>query len=138
MFQKQVFTQMPFISQIYKLLNVHISDKYVSIHASYELTAINSLTRSTALHNFTLLAYAPEQICLPHHTCMSHCTNVVLYMQTSYECTFEVNKEFQLYFQAITVHIPTTNMPLKCHYMPHMAIAFCVHMRQLYQYIHLV
>ena len=30
--------------------------------------------------HFTLLAYAPEQICLLHQTCMSHCTNTVLYM----------------------------------------------------------
>ena len=30
--------------------------------------------------HFTLLTYAPEQICLPHCTCMSHCTTTVAYI----------------------------------------------------------
>ena len=32
--------------------------------------------------HYRLLSYAPEQICLPHHTCMFHCTNNVVYIQT--------------------------------------------------------
>ena len=30
--------------------------------------------------HFTLLAYTSEQICLPHCTCTSHCTNKVAYV----------------------------------------------------------
>ena len=30
--------------------------------------------------HLTLLAYAPEQACLPHLICISHCTNAVAYM----------------------------------------------------------
>ena len=38
-----------------------------------------SLEALVYLH-FTLLAYAPEQKCISHLTCMSHCTNNVVYM----------------------------------------------------------
>ena len=38
------------------------------LYTSYEPNAINNVTRNTDIQTFTLLAYAPEQICLPHHT----------------------------------------------------------------------
>ena len=65
--------QIPNISQLYQLVHVHIYDNYVSICASYEPNATNRVTRNTNIH-FTLLAYTPDQICLPH------CTTIVVYM----------------------------------------------------------
>ena len=46
------------------------------------MNTVQSPVWSGALLNihFTQLAYAPEQICLPHHTFISHCTNTVLYV----------------------------------------------------------
>ena len=37
--------------------------------------------------HFTLLAYGPEQICLPNNTCMSHCTATVVHIWTLHYCT---------------------------------------------------
>ena len=39
--------------------------------------------------HFTLLAYAPEQICLPHCTYRSHCTSPVVYIYTPHYCTHQ-------------------------------------------------
>ena len=36
---------------------------------------------------FSLLPYAPEQICLPHCIYMSHCTSAVVYIQTPHYCS---------------------------------------------------
>ena len=57
------------ISHICQLLHVYIWDYYISIYTSYVLTAINNVTRSSHIH-YTLLAYAPVKICLPHCTCV--------------------------------------------------------------------
>ena len=77
--KKKYAPQMPYICHIYQLLNVHIYDNYVSIYASYELSAINNMTWSTGL-NFTLPPCAPEHICLQHLTYMSHCSFTVVYI----------------------------------------------------------
>ena len=72
-------TNMPhicYISHICQLVQVHIWNNYVSIYISYGPTAINNVTRNMGTHNFTLVAYASEQICLPYHTYMSHCTTM--------------------------------------------------------------
>ena len=42
----------PSNAYICQLLHVHISDYYVNIYASYELTAINNVTQSTGIHAF--------------------------------------------------------------------------------------
>ena len=44
--------QMPYISQISLLLNVQIGDNCVSIYTSFELSAINNVTRGTGIHTF--------------------------------------------------------------------------------------
>ena len=72
-------TNIPLKCQICKLGHVHIWHNYVSINASYELNVRNNATRYTGIH-FTLLAYAPEKICLPHCTYMSHCTTIIIYI----------------------------------------------------------
>ena len=66
--------------------------------------------------HFTLLAYAPEQIYLPHHTYRSHCTNT-LGLWTLHS-TAHISKKKQtatFNYQAITICLSTPNMPLKCH-----------------------
>ena len=117
--------QMPHICQICQLLHVQIpnsniniytshvltainnvtrstglSDNYISTPTSYEHTTINNVTTSTGIHNFTLMAYIPKQICLPHCTYMFYCTNTVLYnvgstvlllsVKTRTNCTFKL------------------------------------------------
>ena len=73
-------TQMLHIWYIYKLVHMQIGENCLYICASYELTAINSMTRNTGIHTFVLLSYAPEQICQPHYINMSHCTTTVVYI----------------------------------------------------------
>ena len=53
---------------------------YCDIYTSYELTAINNVTIHSGIHTFILLAYASEQIHLPHCICMSHHTATVIYI----------------------------------------------------------
>ena len=77
---KKNVPKIPYICQICHLIHLQISDNYVSKYTSYKLNAINNGTTSTGILNFTLLTYALEQICLPHCTCTSHCTNNIVYM----------------------------------------------------------
>ena len=61
---------MPFMCDIHATYANYIMCRYetaMSVYILYEATAVNSITRSTGVHH-TLLAYAPKQICLPHHT----------------------------------------------------------------------
>ena len=59
---------------------MQIQSNCVSIHISYEVTPINNMTRSTSIH-FTLLAYVPEQTCLPYCTYKSPSMSTVVYMR---------------------------------------------------------
>ena len=65
---------------------------YVHICTSYELVAMNNVTKNTDIHTFTFLAYCPEQICLPHHIHMFHSINKIKtelkhYLNTSPQLT---------------------------------------------------
>ena len=44
--------KMPKISQTHQVVQVHIQGNYVSIYASYELTAINNVTRNIVIYTF--------------------------------------------------------------------------------------
>ena len=59
-----------------------IWENYVSMSTSYDFIAINNKPEALVYMHFTLLTYAPEQICLPHCKCTSHCTTTVVYMYT--------------------------------------------------------
>ena len=39
----------------------------ISVFASYELTANNSLNRNTSRHKFHIIGISPKQICMPHY-----------------------------------------------------------------------
>ena len=47
---------------------------------------------------FKLLEYAPDHICLPHHTCMSHCTSNIVYMKTPHYYTYKLNETMNCNF----------------------------------------
>ena len=62
-------SQIPHIYHICQLPHVHISDNYVRTYPSYELNVINNMARNIGIYiHSTLLAYAHEEICLPHGT----------------------------------------------------------------------
>ena len=84
------------------------------IYASYELTTINNVTRNIDI-NFTLLAYAPDQICLPHCIYMSYHTTNVAYMSSQYHCICKFKRNFDLDLLCYYHICATTNMFLKCH-----------------------
>ena len=48
-------TNMPFISPIFQLVHVQISDNYVSTYISYQITTIRSVTINTAMHIFHII-----------------------------------------------------------------------------------
>ena len=59
---------MPIKYHICELLQVQISDNYVSKCTSFELIAINNMTMATGIHKFNIIAIctASDQIYLPH------------------------------------------------------------------------
>ena len=71
---------MPLKWHIRQLVPAQMSDNDISICASYDLNAINNLTTNTGIHTFTLLAYTPEQLCLPSCTYMFQYTATVDYI----------------------------------------------------------
>ena len=66
--------------------------------------------------HLTLLAYAPEQICLPHYTCSSHCINNVVDMYTPQYCTYpsNINKLELFIYHTTAKYVPATKYALKC------------------------
>ena len=88
----------------------------MSIYISYELTAINSVTRSPGIHIFTMLTYVPEPIFLPYCICMFHCTTTIVYIQTPHYCTyqFQNNKLQHLFTKLMPFMCQEQNMHLKC------------------------
>ena len=52
--------------------------------------------------HLTILAYAPEQICLLHCIYMSHCTATVVFIQNQHWCTYQSkNNKLQLLFTMV-------------------------------------
>ena len=63
---------------------------------------------------FTLLAYAPDQICMSHCTCIP--LNCYCIDPTLQHISVKQNKETEIrIYHAIVTYVPTINMPLKCH-----------------------
>ena len=54
-------------------------DNYVNLYTSYELTVVNSVTRSTAIH-ILYITDIPLNTCLAHCICMSNCTSILVYI----------------------------------------------------------
>ena len=86
----------------------------------------NTVTITTTIHTFTLWAYAPEKIYLPHFTCMFHCTATVVHMWTPHYFIYKRKKTLYLSWYS---HIyARSKYPPQ---MPHMSITSSVCMRQL-------
>ena len=76
--------------------------------------------KQTNIH-FTLLAYAPEQMCLWHCTYMIHCTTTVVFIETQHYCTYAVKKKN---LHRYSTYLPNMSQEQKCPSnvtcMPHM------------------
>ena len=89
----------------------------VSIYASYKLAAINNMTRNTGIHTFHIIGICPwtdmpatQHINVTLHCyCSLHIDSLVLHMSVEKQQTATFS------YQAITIHVPAINMPLKCH-----------------------
>ena len=94
----------------------------------------------SGIHTFTLWAYSPEQIFLPHCTCMSQCTNNVVYLQTTNCCSQEPKKTINCNFiyHVIPIYMPPKICSSNAKYIPHMQITSFADMRQLCQYTYLI
>ena len=66
-----------------------ILDNYINIHASYELTATNSVTRSTGILTFHITAICHEHLCLTHCTCIFCYSSTIVYKYTQHYCTHQ-------------------------------------------------
>ena len=75
----------PLICHIRKLVLVHILDNCQYMSHINSLQSIVSPHSLVCIH-FTLLAFVPDQMWLPHHKCMSHCTKNVFYILTLHLC----------------------------------------------------
>ena len=65
----------------------------------------------------TLLAYTPEQICLPYYTCMSQCTLSMVYIHTDPTLLHKSIKNQQTakdIYHTTAKYVAATNVPLKC------------------------
>ena len=133
--QKLICPSMLHINLICQKLHVNIRHIYVSIYASYEHMAVVYIY-------FTLLAYAPEQICMPHCTCVPlhcycslHIDPTLLHIQLHIQV--KQNNQ-QLLFTMLLPHVSQQICPSNATYMQHMPISSCVDIRQLCQYINLI
>ena len=61
----------------------------ISVHMSYEVTAIINVTTSTGIHTFHITGICLWAICLPHCSGMLHCTTTVVYIGTLLYCIYK-------------------------------------------------
>ena len=69
--------------------------------------------QTLAYIHVTIIAYAPEQICLSHHTWMSNGTNCRCCITAHTSQNKTMNCTF--IYQAIAINVAAANKPLKCH-----------------------
>ena len=119
---------------IYKLVHVYIWDNYVSTDISDELSDINSVTMSTTTYTFHIMTYAPEQICLPHHTCRS--TALKLWATFRPPITAHIRQNNYNFYLPCYNHICANKKHVpKMWHICYMSITSSAHMRKLCQYI---
>ena len=109
--------KMPLKCHIFQLPPVHIWDNQVSIYTSYELTAINNLTRSTGIHTFHITG-----ICFWTYKCAT----LYIYISLHFSCSLPVNPTLMhisiknqytamFIYHTTAKSVPVTYVPLKCH-----------------------
>ena len=92
---------------------VQIWDNCVNIHASYDLTTINNVNRSTGIHTFHIIDICSwTSMSSTFH--MSHYTTTVVYIQTSHYYTSKSKNDN--FYLACYYHICVNNKNvLECH-----------------------
>ena len=110
--------QMIYIGHIPKLLEVHQWGKYANIYATYELTGINHVIRSTVHRCYCWWWWCHSPITY---------TEMATWQNHSKNC----NLSLPCY-----IHMCVSNKYAP--QMPHMSITFCANMRQLHPYIYLI
>ena len=88
------FTYYCYICTSYKyahqIPHIHLAD----INVTCEVTCnYNQYIYLLCKLQLTILSHACEQICLPHCTCMSHCTTTIVYMMIPNDCKNIVQKQ---------------------------------------------
>ena len=69
--------------------------------------------REDWIHEFHIMDIC--QICVPHCTCMVHCTSITVYIQTPHYCTSKSKQQQTTNYHAIAIYVQITNMSLICH-----------------------
>ena len=113
---------MPFKCHMCQLVHMHM--RQLCQYKCHTWTQCNQQCDQAHIY-FTLLAYAPEQICLQHHTYMNHCITTVVYIETPQYRTYQY-KEVQLLFTTLFSYIyqqQTARCPSNAKYMSHMPIS---------------
>ena len=101
---------------IRKLVHMQIKDNYIKICASCSLNAISSVTRKTGILLFNLLAYVPQQICLPHYTYIPLYCYFRLHIDLILQHTLVKFKHTAtLIYYSTAMYVPATNIPIKWH-----------------------
>ena len=116
MCKQQICSQMPHICSISTLVYVQIGDNCISIYVSHELTAMKSVTKSTAICTFHIIVIYPRTNMLLHCThipdCISTITCITMLLSSTYQSK---TKNTTLIYHAVAIYIPEINMPLKCY-----------------------
>ena len=110
------------VSQYMCLISMYMP--HINVYVSYQLTAINNVTRNTGNIHFTLMLCSPEQICLPYLSKMSHCTITVVYIQTTSVQSYPQNKKKASFiYQTIAIYISQHTCCSIATHMPDMQIS---------------
>ena len=86
--------------------------KSIYIYISYELTAMNSVTMSTAIHIFHIVGTCPWTAYM-----LSHCTNTVVHILLHTQSK-KLKHTPKLNQYAMPIYVPATNMTLNATYIP--------------------
>ena len=100
-------TNMPLKFYKCQLVNVHISENYISLYTSYNLMAFNSVTTSTSIYIFDNINIWPKTN-MPY-VCPT--ALITVYMQTPKSIHLQFIKKLEAFYHAINIHVPITNMP---------------------------
>ena len=117
-------SQMPHI----QISSYALWQRYVSLNTSYDLTSITNVTRSTSIHNFTLLVYAQEQIYLPHVPVYYYCS-----LHTDFTYIIKNNTGQLLTTMLLLSICQQQTCPIPAIDLPHALIMQCVLMGEVCQ-----
>ena len=125
------------IWHICQLLDAHISDNYVSIYASYELTAITNVTRSTCIYIFSITSICPwtNMPSTLHKYGPLHFYYSLHIQPTMLHISIENQYMATFLYHTTAKYVTLIYMPLKCQIHAICQITWCAHMMKVCQYI---